>query len=226
MEAIAFSMSFLCASLCRIFILPSIIHAPVLTGVQSLSPPLKRQQALLLLCLPIIHQPDFLDLITLGNDDAMHVVPLALDISEPPDLLGRPAGVVIDAQALDEWLASGAAALGVVVQQAVDQEGVQGGPVGRGTVDPAAAGPESAEHVVAVGAILPVQCAQLSGALDAAGGGLVDVDVRNAIGVLLHVQSDGSPGDGAAHHPANALQGEKVVSVIGKSFVLSTECGG
>ncbi len=79
--------------------------------------------------------------------------------------------------------------------------------------------------MVLVLADLPIELAVLGGTLDAAGGRLlnVDVDVAAVVGVLLDVESDGGEANGFARPPANALQGEDGVGVVGEGLVLAGE---
>ena len=74
--------------------------------------------------------------------------------------------------------------------------------------DPAALALDLAEDAVHVYAHLPVQGAPLSGALDAARGDLLDVDVREVgarFDVLGDCKGDGRHRDDLAHHPADTL---------------------
>jgi len=50
---------------------------------------------------------------------------------------------------------------------------------------------------------------------------LVDIDVRSAfvVKILFDVQGYGRPGDGAALKPADALEGEDCVGVVGEGLV-------
>lgn len=75
--------------------------------------------------------------------------------------------------------------------------------------------------MILVWSVSPVQDALLTGTLDASRGGLVDVDVHDAIGgVFLDVEGNGSHADGLALEPANALEGEDVVVWVGEGLVL------
>jgi hypothetical protein len=48
----------------------------------------------------------------------------------------------------------------------------------------------------------------------------VNMDVAGVVGVLLYMQGDGCEGDGFACPPADALEGEDRVSVVGECLVL------
>ena len=74
---------------------------------------------------------------------------------------------------------------------------------------------------------LPGQFSGFRRAFDAAGGRLVDVDVCVPVlgGVLLYVERYGREGDGFARQPADALEGEDCVGVIGESLVLESVRG-
>ena len=69
---------------------------------------------------------------------------------------------------------------------------------------------------------LPVELPQLRRAFDAPSRGLLDVDVREAfvVGVLLDVEVDICEADGFALEPADALEGEDGVGVVGERLVL------
>lgn len=78
--------------------------------------------------------------------------------------------------------------------------------------------------MVRVGLRGPVEGALLAGALDAARGGLVDVDVRDAaLGVLVHVRRHRRPRDRLARQIPNALQREDGIRLIGELLVLKHE---
>lgn len=55
----------------------------------------------------------------------------------------------------------------------------------------------------------PIQGSQFGCSLDSTGGGLLDVDVDDAVvaDVLFCVEGDGGEGDGFAGPPADALEG-------------------
>ena len=76
--------------------------------------------------------------------------------------------------------------------------------------------------MVFVLALLPIELAQLGCAFDSSSGCLLDIDVDHAlvVGVLLAVESDGCETDGFACEPANALEYEDGVGVVGKGLVL------
>lgn len=69
-----------------------------------------------------------------------------------------------------------------------------------------------------------VERALLASALDAARGGLLDVDVRDGrggvVGVLLDGEGDGGEADGFASEPTEALEGEGWVGGGGDGFIL------
>lgn len=69
---------------------------------------------------------------------------------------------------------------------------------------------------------LPVELSKLCCALDATGCGLLDVDVGVSffVEVLLDVQIDSCEADGFALPPADALEGEDRISVVGEGLVL------
>lgn len=46
------------------------------------------------------------------------------------------------------------------------------------------------------------------------------------VAVLLDVEGDGGYTDGLAREPANALQREHLVGVVGERFILATSAGG
>ena len=76
---------------------------------------------------------------------------------------------------------------------------------------------QRAEDVVGVRACDPVEFPVFGGAFDAARGGLVDVDVGYVLVVLvvLYVQGNGREADGFACPPADALEGEDGIRVVG-----------
>jgi hypothetical protein len=73
-----------------------------------------------------------------------------------------------------------------------------------------------------VKALGPGEFAEFGRTFDATCGSLVDVDVCVAfvIGVLLAVQGNGCERDGLAGDPADALECEDGISVVGEGFVL------
>jgi hypothetical protein len=76
--------------------------------------------------------------------------------------------------------------------------------------------------VISVFSLAPVQDAKLGGALDAASGGLFDINVDRAlfIAILLDGKVYGCERDCFARQPADALHGEDGISIVGESLVL------
>jgi hypothetical protein len=68
----------------------------------------------------------------------------------------------------------------------------------------------------------PVQLAQLRRSFDAAGCRLIDVNVSVAsfVGVLLDMQGDGCEANGSSLPPADALEGQEGIRVVGEGLVL------
>jgi hypothetical protein len=172
-----------------------------------------------LFCLHIVlvDQPDLENLIALLDHDPPRIASLAIDFRKAPDLVRGPPGVSHDV-ALDVRLAGRAALLLLALQPAVLLVGVLDGV----SADEARPALQLAEDVVFVLALLPVQRAQLRGALQSAGCGLLDVDVHHPIGirVLLDAQVDGGQADSRAGQPADALERKDWVGIVGESLVL------
>jgi len=108
--------------------------------------------------------------------------------------------------------------LSIVLQEALVQEVI----VDILDLDPPRLPIQLAEDMVAVGTLDPVQGAQLRSALEPARGRLVNVNVHDAgfVGVLLDVKVDGRQPDGFARQPADALEREHGVWIVGEGFVL------
>ncbi|RBQ85098.1 hypothetical protein VDGD_20853 [Verticillium dahliae] len=150
-------------------------------------------------------------LVVLGNDNVAGIAPLPIDLLEAPDLGGRPAVVDVFDMAVDVALALGAGALGVALEPALLQELVLN--LGRGP--PVALAAAAAKEPVRMLAELEVEAAVLRGALDAARGGLVNVDVGDRVRgggrglgcslVLLDVEGESRQANGLADHPADTL---------------------
>lgn len=87
-----------------------------------------------------------------------------------------------------------------------------------------------AEDPVRVGADDLVEAALLPRALEAGGGDLLDVDVRDGVGgggggrggalVLGDLEGDGGVGDGLAEEEGDALEGEAGLDAVGELLVL------
>lgn len=169
----------------------------------------------------VVHQSDLQHLVAIRDHDSPGVAALPIDEGEPPDLISSPA-LLGDDGALDVQLTGGPAVLGLVIEPALLLVGVGDGVGG----DELGAALELAEDVVGVLARLVVQGAQLRGAGEPARRGLLDVDVHDAVGVrvLLNVQVDRGDADGLAREPADALEGEDGLGVVGEGLVL--EAGG
>jgi len=74
---------------------------------------------------------------------------------------------------------------------------------------------EAAEH------LLPVEDPILGGPRNAAGCGLLDVDVFGVVfRVVLYVERYSGNGDYFAGHPTDALLCQDVVEVVGEGFIL------
>lgn len=170
-----------------------------------------------LLDVVLVDQSDLDLLVALLDRDASGVAALAIDLRESPDLGGGPPSVG-DNVALDVSLAGRAALLLLALQPALLQEGGLNGIGG----DPARLALHLAEDVVLVLALLPVQRAQLRRALQPARRRLLDVDVHHAglVRVLLDLQVEGGQADGSAGQPADALEREDWVGVVGEGLVL------
>lgn len=175
------------------------------------SPPLFRLHVV------VIDESNLEDLVALSHHDPPRVTALAVDLRKAPDHVGGPAGHGLDV-ALDVQLTLRTAFLFVSLEPALPQVGVFDG-IG---IDEARLTMQLAEDVVLMLALLPVQGAQLRGALQPAGGGLLDVDVHDpsVVLVLLDVEVDGGQADERAGKPADALKREDWVRVVGESLVL------
>lgn len=144
----------------------------------------------------------------------MPAVPaLALDVLEAPDLVGLPAA----ADALDVALD------GLALQRLREPALFEKVLFHVGDLDPVGLAADLAEDLVLVLARLAVELAQLGGALNAARGRLLNVNVHGAgvVFVLLDVQGDGRHANGFARHPADALLEYQMLveSVPGVSLV-------
>jgi hypothetical protein len=148
------------------------------------------------------------------------MIPLPIQNRKPPNLLPRPPLLLIIDKALDMPLPSRATILLFSLKPFLLQKLIRDFRI----IDrnPTRLAGEVAEQVVGVRAGLPVEFTDFGGALDAAGRGLLDINVGVPVvsGVLFAVQGDGREGDGFAGYPADALEGEDGVGVVGEGFVL------
>lgn len=75
-----------------------------------------------------------------------------------------------------------------------------------------------AKEPVSVSAVLPIECAVLGGAFQAAGDDLVDVDFRDSAvlgGMVFEVLGHCCGAEGCARKPADTLEGEDRVEGVG-----------
>lgn len=81
---------------------------------------------------------------------------------------------------------------------------------------------DGAKNVIFMSAHLPVERAVLGCTFDSTRGGLVDVDMGDGciVSVLFDGEVDAGDADGFTLPPANALEGENCVGIIGEGFVL------
>lgn len=175
----------------------------------------------------IIHQPDLHSLALLHDYHVPRIPPLATNGLESPNLRRRPAGLGLDP--IDHVQGAFGARLLLRALQPVLGQGLvaaellldlcaQG--LGRGVER---ARLNLAEQPVRVLAERVVDRAVLGGALDAARGRLLNVDVRLAVArvdVLLDVQRYGREADGFADEEADALQGQAGLGRVGEGLVL------
>ena len=171
----------------------------------------------LLLSLPIVNQSNLQHLTSLTNHHPPGIISLPIHNRKSPNLPRRPPLLLINRQTLNMLLTIRARNLLLALKPPILQEII---------IDlleraPARPAFDVAEDVIIVCVLNPVEGAQLGRAFDAAGSGLLDVDVGYVVfGVLLCVEGDGGEGDGFAGPPADALKGEDGVGVIGECFVL------
>lgn len=145
------------------------------------------------------------------------MIPLPIHHRKAPNLIRRPSILRILHITLDMSLPTRSSILLLALQPAVLQERILGHIDGA----PARLALEIAEDVVIVLALHPVEDPDLGRAFDAASCGLLDVDVCGAgFVVLFHIQGDGCETDGFTGEPADALEGEDGVGVVGEGFVL------
>lgn len=168
----------------------------------------------------VVEDPDLQHLAPLGDDNLPGVVPEAVQLRETPDLDGGPAIRLADGGGQNVRLAVGA---NLLIEPSLLLEAVQGIPLGALVVEPLGLAGQRAEDVVLVRVLGPVDHAVLGSALDAAGGRRLDVDDGDAVLDLLgDGESDGRDADGLALEPANALEREDGLGIIGDGLVL---CG-
>lgn len=187
-------------------------------------------------------RPD--DLFALPHHHPSRVVPLSVDLFEAPDLLRAPSGAVVFHVALDpgfgvfEPFGRGGAVFEDFGFEEFDVGGVEG-TVGVAGEDLAFEGGEwgevlgaafdFAEDVVDVAAFLEVHVTDFSATWDAT---CEDLDDFYHVGLvflvavrgLSDVEGYGGDGDGFAFYPANTLEGEDRVGVVGQRFVLKGMC--
>ena len=166
----------------------------------------------LLLSLPVVNKSNFHNRISLRNDNSSGIVSLPINSCKSPNLLARPALLLVLNIALNVKLASWSALLLVALKPPFLQEII----VGNIQSTPSALALQLSKQMVLMLPELPVQLAELRCAFDAASCGLINVDVcvSSIIGVLLDMQSDGCEGDCFASQPADALECEDRISVV------------
>lgn len=169
--------------------------------------------------MPIINQSSLEHLVTLRNDNSPGIIPLSINNCKAPDLFSSPTILLIHNKALHVSLSIRPRILLLALKPSVLEERI----VRHIQCAPTVFALQVAKDVVIVLALYPIECADLAGAFDTTGRGLVDIDVGETciIDVLLYVEGDSCEGDGFTGEPADALQGEDGVGVIGEGFVLA-----
>jgi len=171
----------------------------------------------LLLSLPIVDQSDFQHLTSLTNHHPPGIISLPIHNRKPPNLPRRPPLLLINRQTLNMLLPIRTRNLFLALKPSLLQEII----INLLERAPTRLALDVTEDVVIVCVLDPVERAQLGRAFDAAGCGLLDVDVGYVVfGVLLCVEGDGGEGDGFACPPADALEGEDGVGIVGEGFIL------
>lgn len=135
--------------------------------------------------------------ILLRNNNTSRVISNTVDHSKSPNLSSVPSDGVVHGVVLDKVLAIRPPLL---LKPILLQKIIQRIPLRARVRQPSALAHQATKNVVLVWSISPIQDTLLSGSLDSAGGGLVDVDVGDAgfVDVLLDGEGDGGEADGFA----------------------------
>ena len=160
---------------------------------------------------PVVHQADFLHLITLGHHNSSCVALLSVHERKSPNLSASPASLRLHI-GLEDIFSIGSALIGLAIQPILLEEII----LDKIQRHPSRLSLQLTKYVVAVLFELPVERARLGGAFDATGRGLIDVYMGDfiVVYVLLDMEGDGCDSDSLAREPANALENENGVNIV------------